>query len=448
MNIAANMRYDNDYKGFHDLSGEYMFKNLTKVERAWVLYDVGNSAFTMLACSLIPIWFKALAIGTAPGQISSDQATAYYSISISVVTVVVAVLGPICGAIADHKDMKKIFFTTAVACGVAGCILNGFATSWVAFIVIYVVTKIFYSASLTFYDSMLNDVTTDERMDQVSSYGYAWGYIGSCIPFILAMIAYILSGGLSEDLMWFSPKVGRIIGFAITGIWWLAVTMPLIKNYKQINYVEPEQHAIRKVFSKIFNTLKRIGTEDKKVLFFLIAFFLYIDGVGTIIDNCINIGTDLGLPTVGQVVFLLATQVVAFGGSLVFARLSQKYDTVTLILICIVGYFCVCVYALTLKSLLDFGILAFGVGCFQGSIQSLSRSYFSKIIPAENSGEYFGIYDIFAKGASFLGSAVITWVKLAGGTINIAVASLAIFFLLGFIFLKMADKQPMKNEQA
>lgn len=448
MNIAANMRYDNDYKGFHDLSGEYMFKNLTKVERAWVLYDVGNSAFTMLACSLIPIWFKALAIGTAPGQISSDQATAYYSISISVVTVVVAVLGPICGAIADHKDMKKIFFTTAVACGVAGCILNGFATSWVAFIVIYVVTKIFYSASLTFYDSMLNDVTTDERMDQVSSYGYAWGYIGSCIPFILAMIAYILSGGLSEDLMWFSPKVGRIIGFAITGIWWLAVTMPLIKNYKQINYVEPEQHAIRKVFSKIFNTLKRIGTEDKKVLFFLIAFFLYIDGVGTIIDNCINIGTDLGLPTVGQVVFLLATQVVAFGGSLVFARLSQKYDTVTLILICIVGYFCVCVYALTLKSLLDFGILAFGVGCFQGSIQSLSRSYFSKIIPAENSGEYFGIYDIFAKGASFLGSAVIAWVKLAGGTINIAVASLAIFFLLGFIFLKMADKQPMKNEQA
>ncbi|MBR2843930.1 MAG: MFS transporter [Solobacterium sp.] len=431
----------------HTLSGEYMFKNLTKVERAWVLYDVGNSAFTMLACSLIPIWFKALAIGTAPGQISSDQATAYYSISISIVTVVVAVLGPIFGAIADHKDMKKIFFTTAVACGVAGCILNGFASSWVAFIVIYVITKIFYSASLTFYDSMLNDVTTDERMDQVSSYGYAWGYIGSCIPFILAMIAYILSGGLSEDLMWFSPKVGRIIGFAVTGIWWLAVTMPLIKNYKQINYVEPEQHAIRKVFSKIFGTLKRIGTEDKKVLFFLIAFFLYIDGVGTIIDNCINIGTDLGLPTVGQVIFLLATQVVAFAGSLVFARLSKKYDTVTLILICIVGYFCVCIYALTLKSLLDFGILAFGVGCFQGSIQSLSRSYFSKIIPAENSGEYFGIYDIFAKGASFLGSAVIAWVKLAGGTINIAVASLAVFFLLGFVFLKLADKQPMKNAE-
>ena len=419
-----------------------MFKNLTKKERAWVLYDVGNSAYTMLACSLLPIFFKALAIGDAPGQITGDQATAYYSIAISVVTIVVAVLGPVCGAIADHKDRKKLFFQTVVALGVSGCILNGFTTSWTIFIVLFVLTKIFYSMSLTFYDSMLNDITTEERMDEVSSYGYAGGYIGSCIPFILAMVAYILGGGLSEELMWFSPRTARIIGFAVTGIWWFLVTLPLLKNYKQINYVEAERGEIADVFGKIFGTLKKIATTDKKVLYFLIAFFLYIDGVGTIIDNCINIGTDLGLPTVGQVVFLLATQVVAFGGSLVFARLSRKFETVPLILACIVGYFCVSIYALTLDTLLDFGILAFGVGCFQGSIQSLSRSYFSKIIPAENSGEYFGIYDIFAKGASFLGSAVIAGVKLAGGTINIAVASLAFFFAVGFVFLRLSDKQP------
>ncbi len=419
-----------------------MFKGLTKTERAWVLYDVGNSAFTMLACSLIPIWFKELAIGTAPGQITGDRATAYYSISVAVVTVVVAVLGPICGAIADHKDMKKIFFTTAMALGVIGCILNGFATTWLAFLVIFVLSKIFYSASLTFYDSMLNDVTTEDRMDEVSSYGYAWGYIGSCIPFTIALLAYVFSGGLGESLAIMPYNVGKIIGFTVTAVWWLLVTIPLIKNYKQIYYVEREKGAVKKVFAKIGNTLKRIATQDRKVLFFLIAFFLYIDGVGTIIDNCINIGTDLGLPTVGQVVFLLATQIVAWCGSLVFARLSKKYDTATLILVCIVGYFLVCVYALTLKTLLHFGILAFGVGCFQGSIQSLSRSYYSKIIPAENSGEYFGIYDIFAKGASFLGSAVIAAVKLAGGTINIAVASLAIFFALGFIFLRMSDKEP------
>ena len=421
----------------------HMFKGLDRKEKAWVLYDVGNSAFTMLACSLIPIWFKDLAIGTNPGQITGDQATAYYSIAIAVVTVVVALLGPILGAFADHRDMKKIFFTTTVALGVAGCILNGFATGWVAFIVIYVFSKIFYSASLTFYDSMLNDVTTVERMDQVSSYGFAWGYIGSCIPFLLAMGAYVISGGLKEDLMWISPMAGRIIGLTVTGLWWLLVTIPLIRNYRQVYYVEAEKGAVRRVFAQIGRTLKTIVTRDKKVMFFLIAFFLYIDGVGTIIDNCINIGTDLGLPTVGQVVFLLATQVVAWLGSLTFARLSKKHDTVFLIKICIIGYFCVCLYALTLRTLLHFGILAFGVGCFQGSIQSLSRSYYSKIIPAKNSGEYFGLYDIFSKGASFLGSALIAAVKLAGGTINIAVALLAVFFALGFVFLTISDRQKL-----
>ncbi len=419
-----------------------MFKNLTKSEKSWVLYDVGNSAFTMLACSMIPIWFKELTIGTAPGQITGDQATAYYAMAVAVVTVVVALIGPVIGALADRRDMKKIFFTTAVALGVAGCILNGFALSWVSFLVIYVLAKICYASSLTIYDSMLNDVTTDERMDEVSSYGYAWGYLGSCIPFCVALGAYVISGGLSENLMLISPRLGKIIGFTVTAIWWLLVTIPLIRNYRQVNYTERSKGSVSHVLGKIFRTLKDIALRDRKVLFFLIAFFLYIDGVGTIIDNCINIGTDLGLPTVGQVIFLVATQVVAWGGSLVFAKLSHKYATGLLILVCIAGYFAVCLYALTLKTLVHFGILAFGVGCFQGSIQSLSRSYYSKIIPPENSGEYFGIYDIFSKGASFLGSAVLAAVKLAGGTINIAVASLAVFFAVGFIFLRISDKTP------
>ena len=427
---------------FKWLNSWKVFRDLNEEEFSWVLYDVGNSAYTMLACSLIPIWFKNIAIGTNPGQITGDKATAYYSLAISIVTVIIALIGPVMGAIADQKDKRKVLFNTVVAVGVAGCVLNGFINSWLPFLIVFVLTRIFYSSANTIYDSMLNDVTTEERSDQVSSYGYAWGYIGSCIPFLVALIAYVLGPDMLGKI---SESLSKIIGFSVTAIWWLFVTMPLLRNYKQKNYVQTKESSVVYVFKKIFGTFAKIFKKDKKVLFFLLAFFLYIDGVGTIIDNCINIGTDLGLPTVGQVVFLLATQVVAWIGSLVFAKLSKKYDTVKLILICIFGYFCVCLYALTLKTLLHFGILAFGVGCFQGSIQSLSRSYYARIIPAENSGEYFGIYDIFSKGASFLGSAVIAWVKLAGGTINVAVASLAVFFALGFLFLKLADKQPSIN---
>ena len=416
---------------------------LTGTERAWILYDVGNSAFTMLACSLIPIWFKALAIGDAPGQITSDRATAYWALGTSLVTIVVALLGPIVGVLTDHKDRKKFYFTTAVAIGVLGCLLNGFVSGWFLFLLVYIISKISYALSQVIYDSMLVDITTEDRMDEVSTYGFAWGYIGSCAPFLLALLAYVLGPDMLKVL---PDSVSKIIGFGVTAVWWFVVTVPLLKSYQQHYYASEEKGAVRRVFRQIFGTLRKICLKDHKVFFFLLAFFLYIDGVGTIIDNCINVGTDLGLSTVGQVVVLLLTQVVAFAFSLIFARLSKKYDAVTLILVCIVGYFCVCLYALTLHSLVGFAFLALGVGMFQGSIQSLSRSYFSKIIPPENSGEYFGIYDIFSKGASFLGSAVLGAIKLAGYSINIAVASLAVFFLLGFIFLKIADRTPGYTE--
>ena len=410
-------------------------EKLTPVELAWVLYDVGNSAFTMLACSLIPIWFKEL----AAGHLSPDDATGAWALGVSLVTVIVALMGPVCGALSDRREMKLIFFRTSVLIGAACCVINGFASSWLLFLVVFIVAKIAYSCSLTFYDSMLGDITEEARMDEVSSYGYAWGYIGSCIPFAVALVFYVLGPDMLGVISGF---ISKLVGFAVTAAWWLAVTVPLLRRYKQRNCTERQPHAVRSAFKKLGGTIKRIATEDKKVLWFLLAFFLYIDGVGTIIDNCINIGTDLGLDTVGQVVVLLATQVVAWIFSLVFARLSRKYSTVRLLGVCIIGYFLVCLYAFTLKSMLQFGIMAFGVGMFQGSIQSLSRSYFTKIIPPENSGEYFGIYDIFSKGASFLGSGVIAAVKFAGGTINIAVGLMAFFFAAGWLLLKVADRQP------
>lgn len=189
-------------------------KKLSSKELSWVLYDVGNSAYTLLACALIPIWYKSLAVGDGVGQISSDRATAYYAVAIAVMTVVSALIGPVCGAIADHMRIKKAIFSTTVVVGVSACILNGFTPTWVLFLVIYVLTKIFYNASLVFYDSMLVDVTTKDRMDEVSSYGYAWGYLGSCVPFLVSLAAYICG---PDMLGYISNRLSMIIGFAVTG---------------------------------------------------------------------------------------------------------------------------------------------------------------------------------------------------------------------------------------
>ena len=234
-------------------------EKLTPVELAWVLYDVGNSAFTMLSCSLIPIWFKSLAIGDGPGRLSSDDATGTWALGVSLVTVIVALMGPVCGALSDRRDMKLIFFRTSVFIGVAGCIINGLATGWVLFLVVFIISKIAYSCSLTFYDSMLVDVTTEERMDEVSSYGYAWGYIGSCIPFLIALVFYILGPDMAGVISGF---VSKLLGFTVTSVWWLVVTIPLLRRYKQRNYTEHKPHAVRAAFAKLGGTIKRIATQD------------------------------------------------------------------------------------------------------------------------------------------------------------------------------------------
>ena len=443
---------------FKKLNESKIFKDLTPQEFSWVLYDVGNSAFTMLACSLVPVWFSNLIVATGANQLKATSMWGYIQ---AAVTIILVIIGPVCGAIADHKDTRKILFSTSVFAGVTMCIITGFAWNWVIFTVLYMIARLFYQASLTFYDSMLNDVTTDDRADAVSSYGYAWGYIGSCIPFTLALGCAAL-GPLMLNII--PESISKILAFTITGVWWLIVTLPLLKHYKQINYVEGKPDIVG-AFKKIGSSVKNIVQKDKKVLFFLIGFFLYIDGVGTIIDNCVTIGKAVGLNNdILLIVFLLLTQVVAWIGSLVFAKLSKKHSTVKLLSICIIGYFIACIYGLFIHTMLDFAILAFIVGCFQGSIQSLSRSYYSKIIPDENSGEYFGLYDIFSKGASVLGSVVIGVVTGLGnqetglmtinlfgkaieiGAINIAVAMLCVFFFFGLIFLRIADKLPQSEE--
>ena len=407
-------------------------KKMTSLEKQWILYDVGNSAFILLVSTILPIYFNSLC--DAAGIAEVDY-LAYWGYAASVCTLIVALSGPVLGTIADNQGYKKKIFTVSMLIGVLGLASLWIPTSWKVFLVLFIVAKVGYSSSLIFYDSMLSDITEPQRMDMVSSHGYAWGYIGSCIPFLISLVLVLFYQQLSISMM-----MAMTLAFLINALWWLACSLPLLKNYRQKYYVEKkETHVVTSSFRRLAQSFGKLR-QQKKILLFLIAFFFYIDGVYTIIDMATAYGSALGLNTEGLLIALLVTQIVAFPSALVFSRLSKQYNNGTLIKICIVAYTMIALFAIQLDQQWEFWVLAVCVGLFQGGIQALSRSYFAQIIPPENAGEFFGLFDICGKGASFLGTALVSLIAQLTGNANGAIAVLAVMFLIGLFFFHKTQK--------
>ncbi|MEE0778431.1 MAG: MFS transporter, partial [Massilimicrobiota sp.] len=381
--------------------------------------------------TIMPIYFNFLADSA---HISETNYLAFWGYATSIATIITAILGPILGTASDFKGWKKKLFMVALLIGALGCILLGFTSSWLWFLCLFVIAKSAYSLSLVFYDSMLIDITTPERMDNVSAKGYAWGYIGSCIPFIASLALVLFYEQLSLTM-----ETAMSICFILIALWWLLLSVPLILGYHQTYYLEKENHYVKASFLRLKNIFSELK-DNPRVLFFLLAFFFYIDGVYTIIDMATAYGTALGLDTTGLLLALLLTQIVAFPAALIFGKLSSSIENTKLIKICIFAYFLIALYGITLQQQYQFWILAVGVGIFQGAIQSLSRSYYAKIIPANRSGEYFGLYDICGKGASFMGTTLVSLISQVTGMMNIGVGSLAIMFFIGFVFFKKTEK--------
>ena len=397
-------------------------------EKRWILYDVGNSAFVLLVATIIPIYFNYLA---GKAGLSDVDYLAYWGYAASICTVIVAILGPVLGTIADTKGYKKPIFMISILIGTIACSLLGLMVQWMAFLIVFLIAKVGFSVSLIFYDSMLSDITDEERMDYVSSQGYAWGYIGSCVPFVLCLVIV-----LGSDPLGIRMETAMGIAFVLVAVWWLLMSLPLLKNYEQKYYVEKKPHAIAQSFKRLGETFKNMK-EEKQVFMFLLAFFFYIDGVYTIIDMATAYGSALGLDSTGLLLALLVTQIVAFPCAIIFGNLSYRIRTEKLIIVCIVAYLGIAIFAVFLKTQLQFWILAILVGMFQGGIQALSRSYFTKIIPEEHSGEYFGLMDICGKGASFVGTTIVSIVSQLTGNISMGVGMIEILFCIGIvIFLK------------
>ena len=412
-----------------------------RLERNWILYDVGNSAFTLLISTIMPIYFNYLA---GEGGIDATTATAYWGYAASIVTLCVAILGPTLGTLSDFSGYKRpIFFFFAIA-GVLGCAALGIPMPWLVFLVVFILTKIFYSASLVFYDSMLVDVTAPERTDIVSSKGYAWGYIGSCIPFIISIL-----------IINFSPletAVSMPIALIINALWWLGFTLPLAKTYRQKHFVPRTPHAVRDNFKRLFSVFsKKSDIPNKKgIILFLIAFFLYIDGVYTVIDMATTFGTTLGFDSTQLVLALLLTQFIAFPAAILMGKLADRVRIDLLILICIIAYTGIALFAVFMHSVWQFWMLACAVGLFQGGVQALSRSYFAKIIPADQSGCLFGILDIFGKGAAFLGTLLVSVVTQATDSVNLGAIPIVCLFAAGIAVFVVAARvnRPYLAKQA
>ena len=408
---------------------------LTPREKRWIMYDVGNSAFVLLSTAVVPIYANSLL--EAAGQ---DNIVSTWGYAQTVASLVIALLMPILGSIADVQGMKIKFFLGFFLTGVVMCLGMSLPLGWLAFLVVYVLATIGLNGSLTFYDSMLIDTTSNERMDKVSSHGYAWGYVGSTIPFIVC-IAVIFGGPALLNL---DTATCTRISFLITAVWWVAFTVPLLRSYRQVHYRTTADHtaeAVRGTFRELAGTFRRIA-RDRSLLLFMIAFFFYIDAVNTVISMSTSYGTQLGIDSTQLVIALLVTQFVAFPCAILYGRLAGRFGAKRMIVIAVIAYLGIVMFAaFFLKTAVEFWILAILVGMFQGGIQALSRSYYGKIIPKDHANEYYGFYDIFGKTASVLGTFLVATTTAVTGNASAGVLSIAVLLAAALVLL-LVQKDP------
>ena len=296
---------------------------MTKPERSWVLYDVGNSAYVLLASTLIPIYFSAIADPNSSAVVAWGYAS-------TVASLVLALLMPFLGSLADLKGKKKKFLAGTIGTGAVTLAVMGIPSDAMVFLVIYVVSSVMLNASLVFYDAFLVDAaSSEERYDEVSSQGYAWGYIGSCVPFIICLVLVLFGENFGIGQL-----DGIRISFVITAVWWLAFSVPIWRDVHQTHYKPREEHLFKNTIAGLVGTCKKIF-HDHRLMMFMLAFFFYIDGVHTIIAMSTSYGTDLGISSTNLVLALLVTQFVAFPSAIAYGRLAGRFGTKKMLLIAV-----------------------------------------------------------------------------------------------------------------
>lgn len=426
-------------------------QHFSRTERSWILYDWANSSYaTIIMAAVFPIYFASV---TASAGVSGDIWWGYGS---SLATLTVAVLAPILGAMADFHGMKKKFLLTFIAIGLVFTSLMALTDNWQWMLVGYVFSYIGFSGSLLFYDAFITDVTTPDRMDKVSAWGYAMGYLGgSTIPFILSIV-----------LIMVGPQFGIGAGLAVKlsvmlcVLWWAGFSIPILKNVHQVHSIDkPAGSLVIGAFRGIARTARDI-LANKAILVFMLAYFFYIDGVNTVIHMATVYGSTLGLDSTGMILALLVTQVVAVPFSIAFGRLAKRFGSIRMITAAIMIYIVICAVGYYMGITVESGApgavaqatklfwaMAVLVGTSQGGIQALSRSFFGKLIPPSRSNEFFGFFDIFGKFAAVMGPAIYAFFAHTTGRSSSGILALVILFATGLIIMAVGRKQLKEVEE-
>ncbi|MEZ0481699.1 MFS transporter [Planococcus sp. SSTMD024] len=403
----------------------------TKPEKSWAFYDWGSSAYSIIITTAVfPLFYKAAA--TDAGVELADS-TAYLSYTIAIFTFILAMLGPLLGTIADYEGMKKKFFTVFFLLGTVSTAMLAFVPEgqWLWLLICYVFAALGATGANLFYDAFIVDVTTEKRMNSVSAFGYGLGYIGSTIPFALAILIILLA---QNEILPLSVTNASRLAFLITAAWWISFSIPLFRHVKQKHFIKREASPVVQSFRRLNKTIREIR-QYRALFLFLIAYFFYIDGVGTIISLSTAYGTDLGLSATSLLIVLFATQVVAAPFAILYGKLADRFTGKKMLYVGIFVYIIVCVYAVFIETIMDFWILAMLVATSQGGIQALSRSYFGKLVPKQNANEFFGFYNIFGKFAAITGPLLVGVTSQLTGNSSLGVLSLVVLFIIGLVVL-------------
>lgn len=408
---------------------------------SWAIYDWGNSAYsTTVMAGFFPIFFKSYWSGGADAVVT----TARLGTVISISSLVIALLSPTLGVIADLKGFKKLFWAVFTIIGILSCAWMGFipAGAWTDAMYAYGIAMMAFNASSVFYDSLLPYVASGKNMDFASSLGYSMGYLGGGILFLINVLMYLYPSyfGLPDGV------TAVRYSFFMVAIWWFLFSLPLAKNVPE-PHVEVSPHNLWKLSQESLRTLKRTCRNlirEKNLLIFIVSYWLYIDGVYTVMTMAIDYGIAIGFEAKDLIAALLITQFIGFPCAYYFGTVTRRWGTKKPILFCILIYSITVMAATYMSKAWHFYLLATVIGLVQGGVQSLSRSMFGRMIRKEESGEYFGLFNLVGRFASILGPLVVAFAVTVTGSSRMGMTGLLILFVIGGALLAKV-KEPANH---